>query len=113
MISIYQMHLSDEEIDTVNAHGWKSVPKADAYLSAQMGKFKEEYLPFYEKTFDVHTDNLDEVFRETNLWNQQTPVIQHRRGHSSSMGDIFVNETGEAFVVARFGFDKIGDNIFD
>lgn len=109
MITIYQIHLSDSDIIAINARGWDASPKINAYSKlSNFGhdKWKPEYMEYFELTYDVDTDNLDEAFEYTNLW-ENDRVRRITRGHSSSVGDIFVKD-GDCYIVDRFGFTNIG-----
>lgn len=108
MITIYQIRLSNSDINTVNARGWDAVPKAGARADMMLGarKWNEEYTKYYEPTYEVDTDNLDQAFESTNLW-EDFLVRRLARGSSSSVGDIFVKE-GNCYIVDNFGFVNIG-----
>jgi hypothetical protein len=108
MITIYQIHLSDEDILAVNARGWDAVPKASARASMQIGfgKFKEEHLKFYEATYEVDTDDLEEAFEATNLWGGYS-VKRLTRGSSTSVGDIAVKDSN-CYFCDTFGWVNIG-----
>lgn len=108
MITIYQIHLSDEDIITVNARGWDAVPKASARASMQIGfgKFKEEYLKFFRPTYEVDTDDLEAAFEATNLWEGYS-VKRLARGSSTSVGDIAVLN-GNCYFCDTFGWVAMG-----
>ena len=109
MITIYQIRLSNSDIVAVNARGCDAVPKATARADMMLGarKWNEEYTKYYEATYEVDTDDLDEAFEITNLWNEDYKVTRLARGSSSSVGDIFVKD-GNCHIVDNFGFANIG-----
>lgn len=109
MITIYQMRLNDCDINTANRKGFEAVPKAEARARMMMGagKWKNEYAPLYTPVYEVDTDDLDEAFEFTNLWNADHLVTRLRRGSSSSVGDIFVKD-GDCYIVDNFGFVNVG-----
>jgi hypothetical protein len=109
MITIYQILLSNEDIRNVNANGWGFVPKADAksWMGIGARKWMAEYAKYYEPTMTVDTDDLELAFEATNLWNHPDKIKRIARGHSSSVGDIFVKD-GDCYVVDSFGFAKLG-----
>lgn len=110
MITIYQIHLTDAEIFEINARGWDASPRTTAYSQMSFSghnKWKAEYMPYFEATYEVDTDDLDEAFTETNLWNQPHMLTRIRRGRSSSVGDIFVKD-GDCYIVDSFGFTNVG-----
>lgn len=111
MITIYQIRLSNSDIDAVNARGWDAAPKATARADMMLGarKWNEDYTKYYEATYEVDTDDLDEAFELTNLWNDTHKVYftTPRNRTSSSVGDIFVKD-GDCYIVDNFGFANIG-----
>jgi hypothetical protein len=108
MITIYQIRLSDADINAVNASGWDAVPKASARADMMFGarKWNEEFTKYYEPTYEVDTDDLDQAFESTNLW-EDGLVRRLVRGSSSSVGDIFVKD-GDCYIVDSFGFVNVG-----
>jgi hypothetical protein len=114
MITIYQIRLSDADINAVNASGWDAVPKASARADMMFGarKWNEEFTKYYEPTYEVDTDDLDQAFESTNLWEDFLVRRLARnsslaRGSSSSVGDIFVKDS-DCYIVDNFGFVNIG-----
>lgn len=110
MITIYQIILSNEDINEVNSTGcWSSVPKAEAKTRMGIGarKWMADYAKYYEPTMTVDTEDLELAFEATNLWNHPDKIKRIARGHSSSVGDIFVKD-GDCYVVDSFGFKKLG-----
>lgn len=67
----------------------------------------------YAKVAEVATDSLGEAFQLTNHiesdWTENEGVgAIHGGQRSSSVGDVFVLENGEAHLVASVGFLKVG-----
>jgi len=111
MIKIYQIQLTQEEIDLINEKAdHNAVPANVARLDASVfGKFNPEHSHFYTEAYNVYVDDLEEAFRITNLWlEEDMPKVDvvGDRGVSSSMGDIFEMD-GEFFFCAAYGFEKI------
>lgn len=108
MITIYQIRLSDADYITINARGWGAIPKAGARADMMLGahKWNEEYTKYYEPTYEVDTDDLNQAFESTNLW-EDFLVRRLARGSSSSVGDIFVKD-GDCYIVDSFGFVNVG-----
>lgn len=109
MITIYQIQLTNEQIDTINAHGHDSVPAQKAKLDVMFGSegFKVENLKYYTMTMTVDTLELEEAFELTNLWNDKSRVVRcGARQSSSSVGDIF-GKDGRYYMVDRFGFTEL------
>jgi hypothetical protein len=118
MITIYQISLTNDQVNAVNAaNDFGAVPAADAMVRMQLGakKWRSEYSRYYTPMFEVDTDDLDIAFELTNLWNNGHLVraLPGTRGRSSSVGDIFVLDSGEAYIVDCFGFEQIGDFVID
>ena len=109
MITIYQIQLTNEQIDMINAQGHDSVPAQKAKLDVMFGSegFKVENLKYYTMTMTVDTPELEEAFELTNLWNDKSRVVRHGvRQSSSSVGDIF-GKDGRYYMVDRFGFTEL------
>lgn len=110
MITIYQIHLTNEEINRANREGFEAVPAVLAKNRMMRGfnhsKFSEDYLQFYRPTYEVDTDDLNVAFEATNLW-EGYKVRRLARGSSSSVGDIFVKD-GDCYIVDNFGFVAVG-----
>jgi len=118
-ISIYQIQLTDDQIDQVNKHGHDSVPAQKARLDVMFGSegFKPENFRFYTKTMSIDVLDLDTAFEYTQfgvpgIGNNST--VQHfveqfvPSVSSTSVGDIFYNdETEEFYMVDAFGFAKV------
>jgi len=109
MITVFQIKLTNEQIDRVNLVGFGAVPEANARIKMQLGarKWNEDYAKFYTPVYQVETDDLDEAFELTNLWDDPTKVIRFQKGSSTSVGDIFVKD-GNCYIVDNFGFVNIG-----
>lgn len=109
MITIYQIKLTHSDINDANLHGFHSVAAVEAKSRMMLGakKWDPEYAKFYVPTYEVHTEDLEAAFEETNLWNLKVPTKVIRKGSSSSVGDIFVKD-GISYIVDNFGFVEIG-----
>lgn len=108
MITVYQIRLTDEQIDAVNAG--KTVPEFVAWNRMMLGaeKFSEDYLPLYTKAFEVDTNDLDTCFEVTNGIGNTYLATRFGRPRSASVGDIFVDNNGDCFIVDTFGFTAVG-----
>lgn len=110
MITIYQIRLTDAEIDAVNS----GVELEKYHVRTRMmfgfnkSKFSEDYLQHYTAVYTVDTDDLDQAFESTNLWEDDLVTRLSGPAASTSVGDIFVMENGDAFVCDTFGFVAIG-----
>jgi hypothetical protein len=109
MITIYQIQLTDDQIDTVNAFGFNSVPAMKAKANVMLGakNFNPSDFDYYMPTMHVDTDDLDEAFELTNLWEDEDRIT--RLGpcqSSSSVGDIF-RKGAHFYMVDSFGFKEV------
>ena len=109
MITIYQIRLSNAEINQANAEGFQTVPKVEAKTWMGIGarKWMADYAKYYEPVCTVETDDLELAFEATNLWNRPELTKRIGRGSSSSVGDIFVKDN-DCYVVDSIGFVKLG-----
>jgi hypothetical protein len=106
MITIHQIRLTNSEIVRVNAG--EDLPKYRAKMNTMISakKFQDTDFAYYTPTFEVATDDLEEAFELTNLWEAPDLVKTIVRGHSSSVGDIF-QHADQYFIVDSFGFKEI------
>lgn len=66
----------------------------------------------YELVAMVETDDINVVWERTNsidcYWGKNSGVVEVGEKHRSSMvGDIFIDSSGRAFVVASIGFHEL------
>ena len=101
---IYQINLSNDEINKVNAG--QNVPKFNASRDGMIGKFKPENFEFYDKVAEIKGNTLDDVFQVGNIGPDEY-IERYAPMHSLSVGDIIEDEAGDMFVVARFGFKQL------
>lgn len=109
MITVYQIQLTDAQINEVNAKGHDAVPAQRAKLLVMFGadNFRTEDLQYYTETMQVDTDDLEEAFELTNLWNSENRVTRIGDVQSStSVGDIF-GKDGRYYMVDSFGFQEL------
>jgi len=98
-----------------NMNNWTALeeyPGVTAYLDCQtfgVEKYKSEYAKYYDKVALVEAGDPEEVFRITNI-----PCEENRKNvevydtmRSLSVGDIIVDENGEAQIVDIVGFSKV------
>ena len=67
----------------------------------------ESVQQFYRPVLRVDTDDLEEAFRLTNIWDSPERVERLERGGSTSVGDIAVTEDGDVFMCDSFGWRNI------
>ena len=112
---VKQITFDAVERELPNQYGWGGAeqrsPKWAAKLDLMHGDdqdFKQSYLALYNDKYEVEADNLDEVFRITNLWDQPDAVHTYEPGHSTSVGDLIEDtQDGSIYLVAGFGFKQV------
>jgi hypothetical protein len=105
MIKVYQIQLTNDEVDAIN-RGEQS-PKAKAYFGRLFGRPKPEYFEYYDHVASVDADNMETAFRLMNLWEDESKIQKHARCSSMSVGDILELEDGSRHRCASFGFDPL------
>lgn len=108
MITIYQIEMTNSEVDAFNAG--QTVEKIDVKRRLMFGakKFEPSMLKHFTPVYEVETDDLEKAFELTNLWynGHLIRALPGTRGHSSSVGDIF--RKGDSFyMVDSFGFKPL------
>jgi hypothetical protein len=108
MITIYQILLNGSDVARANAEGFGSIPAVHAKTSLMLGfkRWKAEYAKLFTKAYEVDTDDLEQAFESTNLWNDNL-VTRVRRGSSTSVGDIAVKD-GVCYFCDNFGWVAMG-----
>ena len=80
-------------------------------FSYGMGKFNiQDHLDKYVHVADLDADTLNEAFEIGNIGPEEK-YTRYARMHSVSVGDILVDETGQAHIVASFGFDELESDL--
>ncbi len=103
MIKLFQIRISREEARDVN--DGLTVPKYKAHCDAIcFGTFTSR--DFYDHVADIDTDDLDMAFQTGNI-GPESSITRHAPMHSVSVGDVLVTKSGDAFIVASFGFNKL------
>ena len=109
---LWQVHLTDEEIDVINKHGHGAVEKHRLHLDIQ---FKETTMWSIDKMFskkyfthvaNIKANNLEDVFKIGNIGPEEN-ITRLAPMHSVSVGDIVEDENGNRHVVSNFGFESI------
>ena len=103
MIKVYQIQLTNKEIDLVNSG--ESTPRTKAYFDRSFDRFwKPENFQYYTHVANVMTNDMEDAFRFMNLWEEASKVEKLGRCSSMSVGDILVMEDGSMYRCASFGF---------
>lgn len=107
MIKVYQIQLTDAEIDMVNS-GETSV-RIKAYFDRSFeGTFKAENFQYYTHVANVDTNDMENAFEAMNLWEESIffeDIFIQTVGRCSSMsvGDI-LDVDGKLYRCASAGF---------
>mgnify|MGYP003639290760 CR=1 FL=1 len=108
MIKVYQIQLTDAEIDIANRE--ESTPRIKAFFNKSFDStFKAENFQYYDHVanVDVAANDVEEAFRLMNLWDDKSKVEKFGRCSSMSVGDILETEDGSKYRCATFGFDAL------
>ena len=111
MIKVYQIQLTNEEVDAINRD--ESFPKAKAFFDRSFDNtFKAENFQYYTHVANVHVDTMEEAFRAMNLWEDDVNFLKIDRVidvqcSSMSVGDILELEDGSKYRCASFGFTQL------
>ena len=107
MIKVYQIQLTNKEIDLVNSG--ESTPRTKAYLDRSFGRlWKIENFQYYTHVANVDTNNMEDAFELMNLWDGSDNIVEKLgRCSSMSVGDILEMEDGTRYRCASFGFEEI------
>jgi len=110
MIAIYQIQVTSEQTKSFNAG--ELVPSLDAKRKLMFGaeKFDASMLQYFTDVATVDTDDLEEAFELTNLWEDTSKVQKLSKMYSTSVGDIF-GLGGRYYIVDAFGFKEL--NLFN
>ena len=109
---LFQVHLTDDEINQVNATGHDSVPKQKARLQASVFGDPSEAIAggFFEHVANIEADNLEGVFHIGNMGPEEK-IERLAPMFSTSVGDVVEDPAGVQWVVASAGFDRIQEKI--
>jgi hypothetical protein len=99
MITIYQIPLNAGLVPA-------NVIAAKSDLMLGFNRWKNDYSKLYVRTYEVDTDDLEEAFESTNLW-EDDKVVKLRNGSSTSVGDIAVKD-GNCYFCDNFGWVALG-----
>lgn len=105
---LYQIRLTDQEVDMVNDLGHGSVPKQVAKLDMPFADNTQELAEdafnagYYTHVANIQAKDLEDVFRVGNLC-VEDQIERLDFMASPSVGDVIVDEN-DFYVIARFGF---------
>lgn len=111
--AIYQIRITDAEVDLINEKGFDAVPAKKAKIDMEFDFAGHKiggmaYDAFVEKGYYTHVANIEasspnEVFQIGNIGPEEN-IERLARMHSISVGDVIVDEEGNCSVVAPIGF---------
>ena len=105
MIKVYQIALTDAEIDAINRG--EETEKSKAYFGRSFDRtFKAENFQYYTHVATVDTRDLEKAFEYMNLWNSDKVQKVTRLVSSMSVGDI-LELGGQLYRCASFGFTQL------
>ncbi len=110
---VYQIQLTDAEIDLINEKGHDAVHKQSLKLDMNFRKNDKGVVAgdavrrgYYTHVANINADTLEGVFHVGNMGPEEN-IERMSRMHSISVGDIVEDETGKQSVVASFGFKEV------
>lgn len=107
MIKVYQIALTDAEVDMINSG--ETSDRIKAYFDRSFeGKFKAENFQYYTHVATVDTRDMEKAFEYMNLWNSDKVQKITRVVSSMSVGDI-LESNGQLYYCASFGFELLAN----
>jgi hypothetical protein len=114
MIKVYQIQITNEEIDIINSDG-EYTPRIKAFMDRSFeSTFKAENFEHYTHVANVDVDGFEQAFRAMNLWEDdenfdriQLVGAGNFRCQSMSVGDIVADHDGKLYRCASFGFTAL------
>jgi hypothetical protein len=108
MIKVYQIQLTDAEIDAVNSG--ETSDRIKAYFDRSFeGTFKAENFQYYTHVANVDVNDMEDAFEAMNLWEVSIyfeDIFKLDRCSSMSVGDILELD-GKLYRCASFGFTQL------
>lgn len=114
--AIYQIQITDDQRNTINAKGHDSVPahKAKIDMSMDLGGSKIGGIAsdawdsgYYTHVANITAENYHDVFEIGNIGPEEN-IERIARMSSVSVGDMIIGEDGSMAVVSSFSFTLIG-----
>lgn len=105
MIKVYQIQLTNEEVDMINSG--ETSDRIKAYFDRSFdGTFKAENFQYYTHVANVDTNNMESAFEVMNIWEESIDFDRLEKivpCSSMSVGDILEYD-GQLYRCASFGF---------
>ena len=109
VFSVWQINLTDEQIDEVNNSRDETPEFYNKYtmttFNPTVDRIKDA-IDMYEKVAVIEADDLEGVYRASNL-GEEDRIERLARMHSVSVGDLIETEDGKFFYVDTFGFSEL------
>ena len=110
MIKVYQIQLTDAEINAVNSG--ETSDRIKAYFDRGFeGKFKAENFQYYTHVANVDTNDMENAFEAMNLWEESIyfeDIFKLGDCASMSVGDI-LDVDGQLYRCAPAGFTLLAN----
>jgi hypothetical protein len=107
MIKVYQIQLTNAEIDMINSG--ETSDRIKAYFDRSFeGKFKAENFQHYTHVATVDTRDMEKAFEYMNLWHNDKVQKVTSSVSSMSVGDI-LEYNGQLYYCASFGFELLAN----
>ena len=109
---LYQIHLTDAEVDQVNAEGHNSVPKQKLKLDMNFNDNPEAIAKegmdkgYYTHVSNIEADSLEGVFEVGNI-GPESAITRLAKMYSVSVADVVETPEGVRHVVASMGFKQL------
>ena len=106
---LYQIHLTDEQIDEVNANTGKTPEFYIKYMDLTISPNFLKVLAardMYSKVAVIKADNLEQVYAIGNI-GPESAITRLARMKSVSVGDVVVDRYGDAYVCGSWGWQEV------
>jgi hypothetical protein len=111
MITVYQIMFTANDAARYNEGCEVQAIEARRKLMFGASKFDSSMLKYFNEAYKVYSDDLEEAFELTNLFNDQTKIdVIGDNPTSASVGDIF-RKNERFYMVDNFGFKEL--RLFD
>ena len=114
--AIYQIRLTDAEIDLINEKGHDAVAKQSLKIKMDMDFSGDKIASlasiamdegYYTHVANIEANDYNQVFEIGNIGPEQN-IERLARMHSISVGDVIISQEGQLVVVAPVGFVAFG-----
>ena len=109
---LYQIQLTDQEVDKINAEGHNSVPKHRLKLDMSFNDNVAELASdafskgYYTHVSNIEAEGLEGVFEVGNI-GPESSIERLGKMHSVSVADVVETPEGVRHVVASVGFEQL------